>query len=149
MGLLTTEEEDRLTDIETAIRRLQDDLSQLRGDGGVAGPMNGDLDMAGHRVVNAEQSNEQTDYVTREELSGYVNSNGVGFETITGVTGVTLTLNQSATSLALFRNGAVLEPGASGNLGYTFTTGTDTITLNRAAVASDFFLVIRGGEIAL
>lgn len=147
--MIDPEMQEMIEVLEDKVRKLEDDLSQLRGDGGIAGPMNGDLDMAGNRVINAEQSNQQTDYVIREELTAYVNSNGVGFQTITGITGTTVTMNQATTSLAVFRNGAVLEPNASGSLGYTFSAGDSSLTLNRAAKASDFFLIIRGGEIAL
>jgi hypothetical protein len=69
--------------LESQIDDLRRELGQIRGDNGLAGPFNGDIDMGGYRVTNAAQSNSESDYVTRDELTEYVVGSSVIIQSFT------------------------------------------------------------------
>lgn len=132
-----------IEELSQGLELVRADLDNLRGIGG-RGLMYGDLDMNGFRVINGEQSVDQTDYVTREELGSYVSGSGMAIETFAGSgTSYTLTSKASNTSaVILFINGVAGENGGSAAGDFTVNANRQRITTNTSLSSADFVLAL-------
>lgn len=137
--------------LESQIDELRRELGQIRGDNGLAGPFNGDIDMGGYRVTNAAQSNAESDYVTRDELTEYVIGSSVIIQSFTGA-GTSYALSPKAAttnSVVAFVNGVGMVAGGTGNTGFSVDADRGGITTIRSMGSGDYLLVLYIREGAL
>jgi hypothetical protein len=130
----------QIPDHEHRIRRLEDEIRRLRGDGGVV-RLTGTIDLGGHTIIGIGPSATPDGAMSADEIRGLLFED-LAIEELTStgtshaVSADVLVLGSGTPAMLVFVNGVHMERGASGQRGWSFDGGKAFSTV-RALVAGD------------
>jgi hypothetical protein len=135
-SLLRTEEQ-RITELEKLVDKLEKKVRDNQGENGVA-VMQGDIDMNGYRITGLGDAGSSDDAASYADVNDNVSERSIIEETLTS-TGTSHQLAHpplDSSKVKVYLDGNKMKQGSSGNRGYTITV-TGAITTIRSITAED------------